>query len=252
MLTTMAGQALTNERRGLQLLTSTWYEMLTQDGAQENPSRDRRADMLNNVLQVNQRLQIGLGWNLFVGMGVGVQTVGDLNGIALQSWWHREGGFGGRWLGYGLQDDYGNTAGSTTMPALSQGVRLGKLVGDDDGWQGRVSLGYSALIALGRTGMSFGQVDFSGRIGHRRVADLWAGVLISGGKTHDGYLSFAPIAHGALGYEIGISFNFLHKIRVPISPFITVQSNGSGLADTTFSTGFIVGPGPWRWVGPPR
>lgn len=245
-------QAVTNEGRGLQLLTSSWYEMLTQDGAQEDPSRDLRADVLNNIVQANLRFDMGSGWSLFVGMGLGVQTVGDLNGIALQSWWHIDGGFGGRPLGWGLQDDYGDMRGSVTIPAVSQGLRIGKRFGDDDGWHARVSVGSSALIAAGRTGMSFGQVDFSGRVGHPRGADFWAGVLVSGGYANDRYLSFAPIEPAALGYEIGISLNLLHKLRVPVSPFITIQSNESGLADTIFTGGFIIGCGPLPWLRPPR
>ena len=79
-------QVLTNERRGLQFLTSSWYEMLTQDGAQEDWRRNRRADVLNTIFQANQRSDLGLGLMLYVGLGLGVQTVGDLNGVALQSW----------------------------------------------------------------------------------------------------------------------------------------------------------------------
>ncbi|HRI70485.1 MAG TPA: hypothetical protein PK156_39910 [Polyangium sp.] len=245
-------QALTNERRGLQFITSSWYEMLTQDGSQEDPSRDLRADMLNNIFQVNQRFDLDLGLSLFVGMGLGVQTVGDLDGIRLQSWWHREGGFGGRWLGYGLQDDYGQMQGSVSAPAASQGVRLGKQFGEDAGWHERVSLGYSALVALGGSGMSFGQVDVMGRVGHPKWVDVWAGVLISGGRANDGYLSFAPITHGALGYELGISLNFLHNLHIPVSPCVMIQSNGSGLADTTFTSAFVFGRGSWPWLRPPR
>lgn len=245
-------QVLTNERRGLQFVASSWYEMLTQDGAQEDPSRDLRADVLNNILQVNQRFDLDLGWNLIVGLGVGVQTVGDLDGLALQSWWHREGGFGGRWLGYGLQDDYGDMRGSRTIPAASLGSRLGKQFGEQDGWNARVSLGYAVLLAMGSIGMSVGQVDLSARAGHPRVANGWARMFTSGGKTDGEYLRFAPIAHGAWGYEIGLSLNLLHRLRVPVSPFTAIQSNGSGLADTTFTFGFIVGRGPSAWLGPPR
>lgn len=245
-------QAFTNKRTGLQFVTSTWYEMLTQDGAQENWSRDLRADVLNNIVQANQRFDLGLGWNVFIGMGVGIQTVGDLDGLSVQTWWHENAGFGGRLLGEGLQDDYGNMQGSVTMPALSQGVRLGKLFGAENSWHARVALDFNAFMALGRTGMSFGRVNLGGRTSHPKVADLWAGGFISGANTNDRYLDFAPIAHGVLGYEIGASLNLLHKLRVPVSPFLTIQSNGSGLADTTFMVGFLVGRGALPWLGPPR
>jgi len=245
-------QVLTNERRGLQLLTSTWYEMLTQDGAQENPSRDRRADVLNNIFQVNQRFDFGAGMSLYMGLGIGAQTVGNMDGISLQAWWHEKGGFGGRHLGWGLQDDYGDMQGTVTVPAMSPGVRLGKLFGSEEHWNARIFFSGSALLALGRSGMSFGQIQLGGRVGHPKVANVWAGVFVSGGSSNDGYLTFAPIGHGMLGYEIGTSLNFLHKIGVPISTSITIQSNGSGFADTTFTIGFIFGRGSWAWLGPPR
>jgi len=244
--------AVTNEARGMQFVLSSWYEMLTQDGAQEDPSRDLRADVLNNVLQLDQRFDLAMGWSLFLGTGVGAQTVGDLNGIALQSWWHTEGGFGGRLLGMGLQDDYGDMRGSVTSPVLSQGIRLGRLVGDEDGWHARVSAGASALVALMRTGMSFGQVDLRGRVGHPRGAALWGSVLLSGGGANGPYLSFAPFARGELGYEIGISLNLLHALCIPVSPSVTIQSNGGGLADTIYTIGFIIGRGSLPWVRPPR
>lgn len=244
--------AFTNERRGLQIISSNWYEMLTQDGAQENPSKDLRADVLNNILQVNQRFDLGMGWSLFAGMGAGLQTVGNLNGIKLQAWWHKEGGFGGRWLGYGLQDDYGDMHGSVSMPALSPGCRFGKQFGWENGWHARGSFGYSALLTMGKTGMSMAQVDLAVRGGHPKIVDAWAGVFISGGNTNDDYLSFAPIAHGAVGYEIGLALNMLHSIRIPLSPYITIQSNGSGLADTTFTIGLLLGRGAWPWLRPPR
>lgn len=245
-------QALTNERQGLQFLISTWYEMLTQDGAQEDPSRDLRADVLNNVFQANQRFDFDRGWSLFMGMGLGVQTVGDLNGIALQSWWHAEGGFGGRLLNQGLQDDYGDMRGSVTTPAISHGLRIGKRFGDENGWHARVSAGSSALIVLGRTGMSIGQADLGGRVGHPRRAEFWAEVLVSSGTANDEYLRFAPIQRGAWGYEFGASLHWLHQLRIPVSPNITIQSNGSGLADTTFTLGLQLGRGPLPWIRPPR
>ncbi len=244
--------ALTNERRGLQFVVSSWYEMLTQDGAQEDVSRDRRADVLNNIVQVNQRFDLGSGFSAFVGMGVGVQTVGDLGGIRLQSWWHREGGFGGRLLDEGLQNDYGDMRGSVTVPAMSPGVRLGKRFGREDGWNARAALGFSALVAMGGSGLSFALVDLNARAGHPNVADVWAGVFLSGGNTNDDYLRFAPIGHGALGYEIGLALHPLHNLHVPVSPYITIQSNGSGLADTTFTVGFLICRGAWPWLRPPR
>ena len=245
-------QALTNERQGLQIITSSWYEMLTQDGAQERPSRDRRADLLNNILQVNQRFDLGSGWSLFAGLGAGVQTVGDLNGIKLQAWWHRDGGFGGRWLGYGLQDDYGGMRGSVTLPAASLGVRLGNGVGDEERWHVRGSVGYTALVVMGRTGMSVGQADLSGRAGHGKIANVWASIFLSGGSTNDDYLSFAPIEHGAFGYDVGLSLNLLRYLSVPICPYVTVQSNGSGLGDSTYTIGFLIGNGSSPWLRPPR
>jgi len=245
-------QALTNERQGLQIITSTWYEMLTQDGAQEKPWQDRRADVLNNILQVNGRFDLGRGWSVFAGIGAGLQTVGNLNGRALQQWRYREGGFGGRQLGHGLQDDYGEMRGSMTLPAASIGVRLGKRAGDDERWHVLGSGGYSALIAMGRTGMSVGQLDLSGRAGHGKIADLWASVFLSGGYINDNYLSFAPIEHGAFGYDVGVSLNLLRNFRVPICPYVTVQSNGSGLADTTYTIGFMIGHVTLVWLRPPR
>jgi hypothetical protein len=245
-------QVLTNERRGLQFLTSSWYEMLTQDGAQEDPRRNLRADMLNNIVQANQRFDLGWGLQLTLGLGVGVQTVGDLNGIALQSWWHTDGGFGGRPLGWGLQDNYGDMQGSRTVPAISQGVRLGKLFGPKDNWHATLALDYSLLMALGGIGMSFGQAGLRGRAGHAQVVQVWAGVFTSGGTTNNGYLRFAPIAQGLLGYEIGLSLDMLRKVRVPVSTTVSIQSNGSGFADTTFTIGFILGSGALAWVRPPR
>lgn len=245
-------QVLTNERRGLQFLTSSWYEMLTQDGAQEDWRRNRRADVLNNILQANQRFDLGSGLSLYVGLGLGVQTVGDLNGVALQSWWHTEAGFGGRPLGWGLQNNYGDIQGSQTAPAMSQGARLGKLFGAEDKWHARVSLDYSVLVAMSRIGMSYGQVGLRGRVRHPQWADFFGGLFISGGSASDQYLSFAPIDPGALGYEVGFSLNMLHKVRVPVALSFMIQSNGSGLADTTFTLGFLFARGPLAWLGPPR
>lgn len=243
-------QVLTNERRGLQFLTSSWYEMLTQDGAQEEPWRNLRADVLNTIFQVNQRFDVGFGLNLYLGFGLGVQTTGDLNGIALQSWWHTDGGFGGRPLGLGLQNNYGDIQGSRTVPAITQAMRLGKLFGPKDKWHASLSADYSILLALGGIGMSFGQVGIRGRAGHPHIVQVWAALFTSGGTTNNGYLRFAPIAQWMLGYEIGLSLDMLRKVRVPVSTTVSIQSNGSGLADTTFTIGFVLGPGSQAWIGP--
>ena len=245
-------QAFTDEERGLQLTTSSAYEMLTQDGSQEDPSRNLRADVLNNIVQINRRVELSSGLAFYYGAGVGTQTVGDLNGVGLQNWFHTSGGMGGRLLGRGLQDNYGGMRGSATSPAFSLGVRLDAATRNQGGWNAGVSMSATALAGTGAHGMSAAQLGVGAHVGKDDVADLSASAFVSGGQANGDYLRFAPLAHAAVGYEVALHINLLKKLGVPVRPYVMLQSNGGGFADTTYTIGFVIGGGALSWLKPPR
>jgi hypothetical protein len=245
-------QSFTNEQRGLQVSTFSQYEMITQDGAMEDPTRNRRADLLNNIVQLNKRYELGGGVTFFAGLGAGAQTVGNLNGVGLQNWFHHNGGFGGRFLGQGLQDNYGGMTGSVTSPALSGGVGVRASTGDEDGWHANLGASVTGLAGLGNRGMSSMQAGITAQGGNNRIAQVEAGVFASAGHANGSYLAFAPLEHPSIGYEVKVQMDVLHRIGVPVSPYVMVQSNGAGFGDTTFTIGFVIGGSHSAWLRPPR
>jgi len=79
-------QTYTDSESGRQLTVIADYNMLTEQGATSNPKlHNRRVDVLDLVARLNRKTAIAPGTVLITGMGRGVQVLGDLGGLDLQS-----------------------------------------------------------------------------------------------------------------------------------------------------------------------
>jgi hypothetical protein len=247
-----ATQALTSPATNQQLVFSTQYEMLTQDGAQEDPlHNNRRADVLTNLLQYNQRFEVSPGMHFYVGLGAGVQTVGDIGGMQLQDWFHASGGMGGRRLGQGLQDNFGG-AGSTTMPAVSGGFGISARTENDQGWFAEGSASLTGTAALGSQGLSSAQANVGGSAGMRDVFSVSGAASLGLASPNGSNLRFAPVGEAMMGGQVRLQIDALRKLGIAVSPYVMLQSNSGGFADTQYTIGFVIGGGSAAWLTPPK
>jgi hypothetical protein len=248
-----ATQALTSEATNQQLVFATHYEMLTQDGAQEDRSKNRRADLLTNILQYNQRFDLGSGVQFYAGVGAGIQTSGDIGGLQLQEWFHTElgKGFGGRTQAGGLQNNFA-TEGSQTAPAFSAGVGITAQTRNEQGWFAEGSAQLSGVAGLGSQGASSAQFGVGAKAGLENVFSLSAGAQYSLTAANGSYLQFAPIGEAQLGGTVRLQIDALKLLGIPVSPFVMYQNNSGGYADTQYTIGFVIGTGSGAWLAPPK
>ncbi|CAN5186527.1 hypothetical protein BH11MYX1_BH11MYX1_05440 [soil metagenome] len=247
-----ATTTFTSEGTNRQVVVANQYEMLTEDGAQEDPLHHRRrADVLTNLVQFNVRHEVGPGLQFYGGIGVGAQTVGDLGGAQLQEWFHTNGGFGGRHLGQGLQDDYGR-GGSTAGPAVSGGFGVRYGAGDPAGLSASVGANVEGIASFSPDGMSTAQATVSGRVAYNNIASLEISGTYSIAGPNSNYLKFAPIGAGALGASVRLQIDALRLAGIAASPFLMIQTNGAGFADTQYTIGVVIGSGSTPWLAPPK
>jgi hypothetical protein len=90
---------------------------------------------------------------------------------------------GGRWEGWGLQDNYGELKDrSVTSPALSLGAGIETSTHGNSAWQAGASASVEGVAGMGSHGMSALELKAGGRVGYAGVADVEANVTSSVGS----------------------------------------------------------------------
>ena len=242
-------QTFTDSESGRQLTVIAEYNMLTEQGATSNPRlHNRRVDVLDVVAQLNRKTPIAPGTVLITGIGGGVQVLGDLGGLELQSWFHEKGGMGGRSVRGGLQNQY-------TVPNLRVApvVTLGAGI-EWNGSAGPVDFKAQASVQANLspgTALSSVRGKVGGEVSLRGIATLEANMTAGAAIARGEALGFIRPNKLDIGYEARLRLDVLEKKGFPLKPFVAVQRGGP-MGDTTYSLGFTVGTGSLPWLNPRR
>lgn len=248
-----SSSALTATAGSSQVVVARTYDVLTQDGALEDRTRDARTDLTSTIVQMNQRGELGPGVVLVTGLSMGAQTVGPQGGQDLQSWFHASTPFGGRFVGDGprggLQDRY-TTPTTITTPVVGGAVGV-----EASTKQGAATFTAGAslhgTLALGPEGLSSAQAGLHASVAVENVGRVTASGFVAS-ATGGPALSFAPLQPATLGWELRAQIDALRAAGIPVSAVVAVGSNSGGLGDTTYRLGFIVGDATTPWLDPRR
>jgi hypothetical protein len=242
---------LTSPTTDQQLLYAMQFEMLTQDGSQENPSLDARADVLTHLAQYNERHELAPGVHGYNGFGVGLQSVGDLQGIQPQIMFHEFGGMGGRLPETGLQDQY-TMNGASTAPVVSGGLGIGAEARSPGGWYAQALASAGGTLALGPEGLSSAEFGVQLTGGLDDVASLTAAAHYGISGSPGDALDFAELGQGMFGGSLRLQIDALHQLGIPVSPFVEYQANSAGFGDTQYEIGLVFNSGSSPWLRPAR
>jgi hypothetical protein len=224
------------------------YDMLTEQGAQANTQRNRRIDVLEVVAQLNKKMPIAPGTVLMTGIGAGAQILGDLGGLELQTWFHKNSGLGGRSIANGLQTNYA-VQGMRASPIITAGAGV-EWRGANGPFDFKAKGSVQANLSPG-TALSSLKAGVGGEVGVRGIAALEANLTAGQAIARGQPLGFIQAKGMRVGYEAKLRLDALEHQGLPLKPFISVQRGGP-MDDTTFTVGFTVGTGSLPWLNPRR
>jgi len=217
------------------------YSILSERGSRgQSPEYSgKRVDLGEITLQKNERSTGPDGTQTYLGVGGGLQMVGNLGGRGVQEWFHKEGGLGGR-TGSALQQNYTQDQ-PTVVPIVTGGWGQLKPTAIQD-LHLRTSL--SGALALGR-GMSSLQGELALQYKPSSRWEVAAGVTASGVYSNHQAMDFIQ----SNGVRSGAFVESSLQVVPGVKAFARVQNHGVQ-AEPVYNIGISVGGGDSPWLIP--